>query len=75
MQMILSEQFPQWIVRVAHHLMRQVQSLASDAYKALFVCLSESQSPVSWEFPSAQIYLIFILLMELINTWKIFYSI
>lgn len=41
----------------------QVQSVASDGYKALFVCLSESLSPAPWEFPSAQIHLIFILLM------------
>ena len=64
MQTILNEQFPQWIVRVPHHLScGQVQSVASDGYKALFVCLSESLSPASWEFPSARIHLIFILLM------------
>lgn len=41
----------------------QVQSVARDTYKALFVCLSESPTPASWEFPSARIHLIFILLV------------
>ena len=64
MQTILGEQsFPSESPGPPVTSRGQVQSVARDAHKALFVRLSESLGPASWEFPSARIQLIFILLV------------